>query len=391
MATHGTPDHTRTREVPRLSPGLHNDTILSMNMQTAWLALEDGLVLRGVSVGAEGVCGGEVVFTTSMTGYPEVLTDPSYAGQIVVMSFPMIGTYGIAPEWLESRRPFVRGFVVREASPYTSHWHGRLTLSEYLRRHGVVGIGGVDTRRIVRHLRTHGLRRGVIATGEQDPHTLVARARALPDLSEEDVVAEVVPEEPTVLPGPGPRVAVLDCGLKRGIVRELVARGCEVIVLPGTARLSDVLALRPAGLVVGNGPGDPARLDVFARELSTLWGRVPIFGICLGHQLLARAAGARTFKLPFGHRGSNHPVREVESGRVRITTQNHSYAVDEASLAGTGFRVTHRNLHDGTVEGMRHETLPVWSVQFHPEASPGPQDARDLFDRFCAEVRVGVG
>lgn len=390
MAAHGTPSPTQTPQAPPLPRGLHNDTMLSMNMQTAWLALEDGLVLRGVSVGAEGKSGGEVVFTTSMTGYPEVLTDPSYAGQIVVMSFPMIGTYGIAPEWLESRRPFVRGFVVREASPYTSHWCGRLTLSEYLRRHGVIGIAGVDTRRIVRHLRTHGLLRGVIATGAQDPQTLVAEARALPDLSQEDVVAEVVPEAPLVLPGTGPRIVVLDCGLKRGIARELHARGCEVIVLPGTVRPSEVMALRPAGLVVGNGPGDPARLDAFARELCALWGRVPILGICLGHQLLARAAGAGTFKLPFGHRGSNHPVREVESGRVRITTQNHSYAVDEASLAGTGFRVTHRNLHDGTVEGMRHETLPIWSVQFHPEASPGPRDARDLFDRFCAQVQAGV-
>jgi len=368
------------------TPRLHNDTIHCMNMQPGWLALEDGLVVRGVSVGAEGSAGGEVVFTTSMAGYPEVLTDPSYAGQIVVMTFPMMGTYGVSLEWSESRRPFLRGFVVREASPYTSHWAGRIPLSEYLRGHGIVAIAEVDTRRIVRHLRTHGLRRGVIATGDQDPEELVARARSLPDLAEEDLVAEVLADEAVVLPGPGPRIAVLDCGVKMGIARELHARGCEVIVLPGLVEVEEILELRPAGLVVGNGPGDPRRLDGVARKLRALFGRLPIFGICLGHQVLARAAGAKTFKLPFGHRGSNHPVLDADTGRVRITTQNHSYAVDEASLKGTGFVVTHRNLHDGTVEGIRHERLPVWSVQFHPEARPGPRDSRDLFDRFLGDV-----
>ncbi len=374
-----------------LRAGMHNNAICSMNIQPAWLALEDGLVVRGVSVGAEGISGGEVVFTTSMTGYPEVLTDPSYAGQIVVMSFPLIGTYGVSPEWSESRSPFLRGFVVRELSPYTSHWRGRLPLSEYLRRHGIVAMAGVDTRRIVRHLRTHGLRRGVIATGEWDPAELVARAQAVPDLAEQDLVAEVEPPEPILLPGSGPRIAVLDCGLKLGIARELAARGCEVIVLPGRVGVQELLELAPDGLVVGNGPGDPARLEGLSRTLRALFGRLPIFGICLGHQVLARAAGARTFKLPFGHRGSNHPVLEQATGRVRITTQNHSYAVDEPSLVGTGFVVTHRNLHDGTVEGIRHESLPIWSVQFHPEARPGPQDSRDLFDRFLAEVAEQVG
>lgn len=350
----------------------------------AYLALEDGLVLQGCSVGAEGEAAGEVVFTTSMTGYPEVLTDPSYAGQIVVMAFPMIGTYGVEASWAESRRPFLRGFVVRHASPYTSHWAGRTALSEYLRRWGVVAVEGLDTRKLVRHLRISGLKRGVLATGPQDPQRLVAKAREVPDLSCVDVVDEVSPPAPFTLPGSGPRVAVLDCGLKMGIARELHARGCEVVVLPHRATSAEILALAPDGVVVSNGPGDPARLREVARELRNLWGRVPVFGVCLGNQLVALAAGARTFKLPFGHRGSNHPVLELDTGRVRITTQNHGYAVDEASLQGTGLRVTHRNLHDGTVEGLAHESLPVFAVQFHPEARPGPRDSRDLFDRFVA-------
>lgn len=356
-------------------------------MTEAYLALEDGLVLRGRSVGAEGEAAGEVVFTTSMTGYPEVLTDPSYAGQIVVMAFPMMGTYGVEPGWAESRRPFLRGFVVRYCSPYTWHWAGRTPLSDYLKRWGVVALEGVDTRKLVRHLRAGGLKRGVLATGARDPRELVEQARSVPDLSCVDVVEEVSPPAPLTLPGEGPRVAVVDCGLKLGIARELHARGCEVVVVPHRATAREILGLNPDGVVVSNGPGDPARLQATAREVRALWGRVPVFGVCLGNQLVALAAGARTFKLPFGHRGSNHPVLEVDSGRVRITTQNHGYAVDEASLAGTGLRVTHRNLHDGTVEGLAHEALPVFAVQFHPEARPGPRDSRDLFDRFLERLQ----
>lgn len=354
--------------------------------RTGWLALEDGTVFRGRAIGGDGEGGGEVVFTTGMTGYPEVLTDPSYAGQIVVMAFPMIGTYGVDPAWAESRRPFLRGFVVRWTSPYTSHWQGRVTVSDYLRRWNVVGLEGIDTRRLVRHLRTGGLRRGVLATGDVDPAALVERAAALPDIAGIDLVTEVTPPAPFAVPGSGPRIAVMDCGLKMAIVRELHGRGCDVVVVPANATAAEIAALSPDGLVISNGPGDPARLRAIAGEVRSLWGRVPIFGVCLGTQLLALAAGARTFKLPFGHRGSNHPVIEADTARVRITTQNHGYAVDEASLDGTGLRVTHRNLHDGTVEGLRHISLPLFAVQFHPEASPGPRDSRDLFDAFLRMV-----
>jgi carbamoyl-phosphate synthase small subunit len=352
----------------------------------AVLALEDGTVFRGASIGADAEAGGEVVFTTSMTGYVEVLTDPSYAGQIVTMAFPMIGTYGVNKEWAESRRPFLRGFVVRHASPYSSHWAGAQTVGEYLRAWGIPGIAGIDTRMLVRRLRSEGLKRGILATGAVDAAALVARAQALPDPSDEDLVGEVLPDGSLTLPGEGPRIALIDCGVKSGIARELHIRGCEVVVLPGSVRAREVLALAPDGLMLSNGPGDPARLEDTAAEVRKLWGRLPIFGVCLGNQILALAAGARTFKLPFGHRGSNHPVMDQETGRIRITTQNHGYAVDEETLKAHGMRVTHRNLHDNTVEGLRHETLPVWSVQFHPEARPGPRDSRDLFDKFLSVV-----
>jgi carbamoyl-phosphate synthase small subunit len=347
----------------------------------ATLALDDGLIVTGRSIGATAPAGGEVVFTTSLTGYQEVLSDPSYRGQIVVMAYPLIGNYGFHDAHLESARPQAAGFVVRWAAPATADGGG---LDAYLRAWGVPGIAGVDTRRLVRHLRTGGVRRGIITTDGGSPGALVARARALPDLGELDLVAQVSTRETVRWPGAGPRIAVLDCGAKQGIVAHLRARRCEVVLFPHDADAGAILAERPAGLVVTNGPGDPARLGAIAAQVRALWDEVPVFGICLGHQILAIGAGARTFKLPFGHRGSNHPVRDETTGRVAITTQNHGYAVDEASLVGTGFEVTHRNLHDGTVEGMRHRRLPVFSVQYHPEGRPGPQDSAYLFDRFLA-------
>ncbi|MDR7485341.1 MAG: glutamine-hydrolyzing carbamoyl-phosphate synthase small subunit [Armatimonadota bacterium] len=351
----------------------------------ATLALDDGLVLTGEALGAAGWAGGEVVFTTSLTGYQEVLTDPSYRGQIVVMAYPLIGNYGFRDDWTESGRPHAAGFAVRWAAPE----HPRLGggLDAYLRRWGLVGIAGLDTRRLVRHLRSGGVRRGVVATGSRSPDELVAEARALPDLGDLDLVAQVSTPEVLHWPGKGPRIAVLDCGAKRGIVSHLRARGCQVVVFPHDASADAIRAVRPDGLVLTNGPGDPARLRPIAREVRALWDDLPVMGICLGHQILAIAAGAATFKLPFGHRGSNHPVRDETTGRVAITTQNHGYAVDEPSLVGTGFEVTHRNLHDGTVEGMRHRRRPIFAVQFHPEGRPGPQDSTALFDRFLDLVQ----
>jgi carbamoyl-phosphate synthase small subunit len=351
----------------------------------ARLVLDDGQLFEGEALGAPGWTGGEVVFTTSLTGYQEVLSDPSYCGQIVVMAYPLVGNYGFADDALESHRPHVAGFVVRWAAP-GDETTGRTALDAYLRTWGVVGVAGVDTRRLVRHLRTGGVRRGVVSTEDVSPGELLARARALPDLGELDLVARVSTRRVVRYPAPGPRIAVLDCGVKQGIVRCLRARGCDVTVWPHDAPADRIRAAGAQGLVVSNGPGDPARLGAVAREVAALWDAMPVMGICLGHQILALAAGARTFKLPFGHRGSNHPVRDEETGRVAITTQNHGYAVDEATLAGTGFEVTHRNLHDGTVEGMRHRRLPVFTVQYHPEGRPGPRDSVGLFDRFLALV-----
>lgn len=364
----------------------------------ATIALDDGLVLVGDAIGAAGSTGGEVVFTTSLTGYQEVLSDPSYRGQIVVMAYPLIGNYGFNDAWLESRHPQASGFVVRWAAPGSAAAASTvpqgLDLDAYLREWNIVGIAGIDTRRLVRHLRTGGVRRGLITTDDESPGDLVARARALPDLGEIDLVAQVSTREvihwpPSRLaPGDGPRIAVLDCGAKQGIVNNLRARGCEVFVFPHDTPAETIRAARSSGLVITNGPGDPARLQSIAAEVRALWDQTPVLGVCLGHQILAIAAGATTFKLPFGHHGSNHPVRDETTGRVAITTQNHGYAVDEASLAGTGFEVTHHNLHDGTVEGMRHQRRPIFSVQYHPEGRPGPQDSTYLFDRFLDMVRA---
>jgi carbamoyl-phosphate synthase small subunit len=346
----------------------------------AVLVLDDGLVQVGESIGATGWAGGEVVFTTSLVGYQEVLSDPSFRGQIVVMAYPLIGNYGFSDAGLESPRPQVAGFVVR--------WSAPDGLDAYLRAWGLVGIAGVDTRRLVRHLRTGGVRRGIISTEDESHGDLVARARVLPDLGEVDLVAQVSTSEIIRWPSDGPRIAVLDCGVKQSIVSNLRARGCDVTVFPHDTTAEAIRTAGAQGLVITNGPGDPARLQAIAGEVRALWEEMPIMGVCLGHQILAIAAGARTFKLPFGHRGSNHPVRDEVTGVVVITTQNHGYAVDEASLAGTDFEVTHHNLHDGTVEGMCHHRLPVFSVQYHPEGRPGPQDSVHLFDRFLALVRT---
>ena len=356
----------------------------------ARLALEDGLVLTGRSLGAGGWAGGEVVFTTAMTGYQEVLSDPSYRGQVVTMAYPLIGNYGIGAEAWESYRPHVAGFVVSEAAGRPHHWRSESSLATFMANWNVVGIAGVDTRRLVRHLRTHGLQRGVISTEDVSDAELVARAWSLPDIGTLDLVGEVSIRERRRHVGPGPRVAVLDCGLKWGISENLQRRGCETWVLPHLTTAEEILDLNPAGLVLSPGPGDPARLAHQVTQVQRLWGRLPIFGICLGHQIIGRAAGANTFKLPFGHRGSNHPVKDLERGRVCVTTQNHGYAVDETTLDHSEVVVTHRNLNDGTVEGLRHQSLPIMSVQYHPEGRPGPLDSGYLFEEWMAMIGAPV-
>jgi carbamoyl-phosphate synthase small subunit len=370
----------------------------------AILALENGTWYEGDAAGATGETGGEVVFNTSMTGYQEVLTDPSYAGQIVTMTAPEMGNYGVAPEDAESRGTQVAGFVVREESPIASNWRAHGTLRDYLARNNVVAISGIDTRALVRVLRSAGVMRGIIATGEVDPRELVDRAQGLPAMEGSDLVLGVTCERPfdwqpatplaaeefTPPPQATPRrtlrVAAYDYGMKWNILRRFTAYSCDVRVFPATAPASELLAERPDGVFLSNGPGDPAALSYAisnARQLVN--SDVPVFGICLGHQILSLAMGGQTYKLKFGHRGANHPVKELDSGKVEITSQNHGFAVDAQSLP-SDVRVTHVNLYDGTVEGLRHDTKPVFCVQYHPEASPGPHDADYLFKQFVEEM-----
>jgi carbamoyl-phosphate synthase small subunit len=370
----------------------------------ATLALEDGTWYRGVSAGAPGETSGEVVFNTSMTGYQEVLTDPSYAGQIVTMTAPLIGNYGTASGDAESQAPRVAGFIVREASPMASNWRADSSLRDYLVRHDIVAIADIDTRALTRVLRSAGVMRGVIATGQVDPDELVARARAIPKMEGSDLVRGVTCDVPfdwrERAAGAGEadhrefgiapqrrssrrlRVAAYDYGIKWNILRRLDAYGCDVRVFPATAPPSELLAIEPDGLFLSNGPGDPAALPYAINNVRELVRTdIPTFGICLGHQILGLAVGGQTFKLKFGHRGANHPVKELDSGKVEITSQNHGFAVDPNSLPAD-VKVTHLNLYDGTVEGFCHTSKPVFSVQYHPEASPGPHDADYLFLKF---------
>jgi carbamoyl-phosphate synthase small subunit len=364
--------------------------------ETALLALADGRVFEGEPLGARGEAAGEVVFNTAMAGYQEVLTDPSYKGQLVCMTYPHIGNTGVNPEDVESARPWVEGFIVREASAVASSWRATATLDAYLRQHGVVGIQGIDTRALTRHLRDHGAQEGVISTTAGDPASLVARAKAAPGLVGRDLVKEVTCPAAYEWTesvwhrgegyGPPPparyHVVAYDSGVKRNILRQLVGLGCRVTVLPASATADEALAARPDGIFLANGPGDPEGVPYLAEAVRRLAGRLPVFGICLGHQILALALGARTYKLPFGHHGVNHPVKDRATGRVEVTSQNHGFAVDPESCAAAGLEVTHVNLNDGTCEGLRHRSLPVFSVQYHPEASPGPHDAHYLFRRF---------
>jgi carbamoyl-phosphate synthase small subunit len=365
-------------------------------MTPALLALADGRVFRGDACGAGGEASGEVVFNTAMTGYQEILTDPSYRGQMVCMTYPLIGNYGISPEDIESRRPWVNGFIVKEMCGYPSNWRGRMRLEDYLREHGIVAIQGIDTRALTRHLRDHGAQEGIISTVEADADRLVERARALPGLVGRDLVSEVSVAEPhgwdqgtwdlargyTAAPEPRFRVVAFDSGIKQNILRQLSSLGCGVTVVPARTPAEAVLEMRPHGVFLSNGPGDPEAVPYLVESVRRLVGRTPIFGICLGNQILGLALGGRTYKLKFGHHGANHPVRDLATGRVEITAQNHGFSVDPTSVAKLGLDETHVNLNDGTSEGMRHRELPIFSVQYHPEASPGPHDAHYLFHRF---------
>jgi carbamoyl-phosphate synthase small subunit len=384
-------------------------------MDIAKLALEDGTVFTGLAFGARGESDGEVVFNTSMTGYQEILTDPSYHGQIVSMTFPQIGNYGINDDDAESRRPWVRGFVIRQLSKRVSNFRATVSLEDYLAKHSVIGIEGVDTRALVRITRDRGAMKGIISTTDLDDSSLVAKAKASPGLVGRDLVREVMPNECSSWdtgidvnfpvgqfreanaagrrdsgPSPGgrrPRVVALDFGMKWNIPRHLVDIGCDVTVMPGSALAGAILDAQPDGIFISNGPGDPRPLTEATHLLQTLIRSAaesrgtPIFGICLGHQLLGQAFGADTFKLKFGHRGANHPVRNELTGKVEITTQNHGFAVDPSTLPAD-VMTTHINLNDQTLEGLRHRRLPVFSVQYHPEASAGPHDSVYLFDEF---------
>jgi carbamoyl-phosphate synthase small subunit len=405
-------------------------------MKKAMLALADGTVFEGTSYGAEGEAAGEVVFNTCMSGYQEILTDPSYKGQIVTMTYPLIGNYGVNPEDVESHRPFVEGFVIKEGSVLPSNWRARKSLEDYLRDYRIVGIQGIDTRALTRHIRDNGAQEGVISTIDDDPKSLVTKAKASPGLIGRDLVKEVCCEapfgwsrgvwewprgysEPRAESGTPPgspraeketaqlslfrsrlaaldsrlyKVVAYDCGIKWNILRQLVSSGCEVTVVPAATTAEQALTMNPDGIFLSNGPGDPEGVPYLIEAVREFIGKKPIFGICLGHQIIGLALGGRTYKLKFGHHGGNQPVKDLTTGKVEITSQNHGFAVDMDSFKsdpkGQVFGdpedivLTHVNLNDNTCEGLMHRRLPLFSVQYHPEASPGPHDASYLFRRF---------
>ena len=391
----------------------------------AILALEDGRIFRGRAWGASGERTGEIVFNTSMTGYQEILTDPSYAGQIVTMTYPLIGNYGINPEDIESRRPFIEGFVVREWSEVTSNWRATMSLDEYLKHYGIVGISEIDTRALVRHIREKGAMRACISSVDLDEQSLIAKAKAAPEMLGRNLVDEVTcgdsyewseaidrmggeslpqakdvdeaamqftPNEALEMSGEintePLHVVAYDFGVKYYILRYLAALGCKVTVVPARTSAADVLALDPDGVFLSNGPGDPAALQPIVAEVQKLFGARPMFGICLGHQLIGAALGGSTFKLKFGHRGGNQPIKNTRTSKIEIAAHNHGFAVDPNSLNQSEIELTHWNINDQTLAGLRHRKLPIFSVQYHPEAGPGPHDSAYLFHEFIADMKA---
>jgi carbamoyl-phosphate synthase small subunit len=354
---------------------LHNDS-------ACLLALEDGRTFAGTGFGASGTATGELVFNTSMTGYQEILTDPSYAGQIVTMTYPEIGNYGTNKEDVESRKIFARGLVIRHLSRRYSSWRAEFSLTAFLQKQGIIGITDVDTREITRHIRDKGAMRCALSTEILDPAKLIAVAKESKPMSGADFTAEVTTPETFKLGDQGYKIAVLDFGIKRSILENLAAQGCQLTVFPAQTKAQTVLDTKPDAIFLSNGPGDPAACkDVLAELPNLVAAKLPMFGICLGHQLLALNFGAKTYKLKFGHRGGNQPVKDLTTGKVEITCQNHGFAVDEATLP-EDLELTHINLNDRSVEGFKHKKLPIFCVQYHPESSPGPHDARYLFERF---------
>lgn len=357
-----------------------------MNSVTkAILVLEDGRTFHGASFGAVGETFGEMVFNTSMTGYQEILTDPSYAGQIVCMTYPLIGNYGVNEDDVESRRPWAEGFVVREASRIRSNWRSTESLDDYLKEHDIVGIEHIDTRALVRHIRDKGAMRAGISSVDVDPASLLQKVLASPDMKNRELATAVTVEEKFEYPSMDEtrfHVVAYDFGVKTNSLREFAKYGCHITVVPAGTSAEDVIALKPDGIFLSNGPGDPASMTKVIDEIKKLTeSNVPMFGICLGHQLIGEAFGAETFKMKFGHRGGNQPIKDLTTGKVEITSHNHGFAVDAASLPAN-VEVTHINLNDNTVAGLRHKTLPVFSVQYHPESAPGPHDSEYLFERF---------
>jgi carbamoyl-phosphate synthase small subunit len=379
-------------------------SVMRKERPRAIIALEDGTIFEGTSFGAVGERAGEVVFNTSMTGYQEILTDPSYKGQIVTMTYPLIGNYGVNEDDVESVKPHVEGFIIRECSPIYSSWRAQGGLGRFLNSHGMMGIEGVDTRALTKHIRTAGAMKAIISTEDMNTDRLIEKAKASPGLIGRDLVREVscsapypwksrspAPYQPSFFPRDHQyRITAMDFGIKHNILRLIESLGCDITVVPANTTADQILSLDPDGIVLSNGPGDPEGVPYAIETARELIGKKPIFGICLGHQILGLAQGGRTYKLKFGHRGGNHPVKDLTTGKVSITAQNHGFCVDINSLREEEIEITHINLNDQTLEGMRHRGLPIISIQFHPEASPGPHDAHYIFEDFIEMMELSL-